>query len=72
MANVSLAWLLAQDAVTSVIAGGRNAAQAKANTAAADLVLPQDVVERLTAATEVLKRTLGPNADMWQTESRIQ
>jgi aryl-alcohol dehydrogenase-like predicted oxidoreductase len=72
MANVSLAWLLAQEAVTCVIAGGRNAEQAKANTAAADLVLPQDAIGRLTEATEALKQTLGPNADMWQSESRIR
>jgi len=72
MADVSLAWLLAQDAVTCVIAGGRNAAQATANAAAADLVLPQDALDRLTAATEGLKQALGPNADMWQTESRIR
>jgi len=72
MADVSLAWLLAQEGVTSVIVGGRNADHAKRNALAADLTLEQDVIERLSAATDALKQKLGPNADMWQTESRMR
>ena len=72
MADVSLAWLMAQEGVTSVIVGGRNADQAKRNTRAADLTLSQDVLASLSAATDPLKQMLGPNADMWQTESRIR
>jgi len=55
-----------------VLAGGRNPAQALANAAAAELDLSPDVVADLAAATDDLKQILGPNADMWQTESRIQ
>ena len=72
MANVALAWLLAQEGVAAVIAGGRNPEQARANARAGDLVLSDEVLQRLSAATQPLKRKLGPNADMWQTESRIQ
>jgi len=72
MADVALAWLLAQDGVTSVIVGARNADQAKRNVRAAELTLSQEVVDRLSAATAALKQKLGPNADMWQTESRIR
>ena len=71
MANVALAWLLAQEGIASVIAGGRNADQALRNTAAADLELSPDLVADLAAATDDLKQTLGHNADMWQTDSRI-
>ena len=56
----------------AVIAGGRSPEQARANAQAADLVLPQDAIARLSAATDTLKRKLGPNADMWQSESRIR
>ena len=72
MANVALAWLLAQAGVTAVIAGGRNPEQARANVAAADLDLSPDLLADLAAATDPLKQSLGPNADMWQAESRIR
>jgi myo-inositol catabolism protein IolS len=72
MADVALAWLIAQPGVTSVIAGARNAEQARGIAAAANLALSQDVVARLTQATEVLKQKLGPNPDMWQGQSRMR
>ena len=72
MNHVALAWLLAQPAVTSVMAGGRNAAQAADNAAAADLSLPADIISRLSAATESVKRAMGSNADPWQHESRLE
>lgn len=72
MAQVAIAWDLTQPGVTSVITGIRNPEQARANAAAADLELPPDVLEALNRATEPLKRLLGPNADMWQSNSRIR
>lgn len=72
MAEVSLAWLLARPAVTSVIAGSRNAEQSRANAKAGDLALPEDAVEQLAKATDLVKEKLGPNMDLWQTESRIK
>jgi len=71
MADVSLAWLLAQEGVTAVLAGGRNADQARRNTRAGELILPPEAVARLSEATDALKLKLGPNADMWQGESRV-
>lgn len=65
MAQVSLAWLLAQPAVTSVIAGARNRRQMEANAGAADLTLSDEVIQRLNAATDDLKHLLGPDPDMW-------
>lgn len=71
LANVSIAWLLAQPGVTSAIVGARNADQARRNARAADLVLEPAVLQRLSAVTEKLKNCIGANADMWQAESRI-
>jgi myo-inositol catabolism protein IolS len=65
MEQVALAWLLRQPAVTSVIAGARSAQQMYSNAKAGDLVLSDDVVSRLTAATDHLKALLGPDPDMW-------
>jgi len=71
MGQVALAWLLAQDGVTSVIAGARNAEQAAENAKAGDLQLDADVLARLDEATRQVKEIIGPNADMWQTDSRL-
>jgi aryl-alcohol dehydrogenase-like predicted oxidoreductase len=71
MADVSLAWLLEQPGVCSVIVGGRNAEQVNKNVKAAELKLEHDVMEALNEATRGLKEKLGANADMWQGEGRI-
>ena len=72
MAEVALAWVLAQPRVTAVIAGCRNRRQAEANAHAADLKLPDDAIQQLTQATELVKQKIGRNIDMWQTDSRIR
>jgi len=51
LAQVSIAWLLAQQVVTSVIIGASTVAQLDDNLAAADLVLTPDELLRLDAAT---------------------
>ena len=71
MADVSMAWLLAQDAVASVIVGSRNAGQAKANVRAADLELCPDVLTSLDEGTRKVKEYMGPNCDPWQSDSRL-
>jgi len=72
MEVVALAWLLAQPGVTAAIAGARNPDQIRSNAQAADLILPADVIAALNAATDDLKQKLGPNPDMWQSESRFR
>ena len=67
MVQVALAWLLHQPAVTSVLAGVRNRAQAESNCAAGELQLSDETLGRLDAATAELKRKLGPDPDMWGT-----
>jgi aryl-alcohol dehydrogenase-like predicted oxidoreductase len=68
MAQVALAWLLAQPAVTSVLAGARHPRQITENAQAAELELSDEIVAELTAATDELKQRFGPNPDMWQSE----
>ena len=72
MADVALAWLLHRRGVTSVLAGARHPGQARQNAQAGDLILPDDVMQRLTEATDPLKESLGPNPDMWLTNPRIE
>jgi aryl-alcohol dehydrogenase-like predicted oxidoreductase len=72
MARVAIAWLLHQPGVTSVITGARNPNEIRQNAEAADLELSPQAIRELTEATEEVKRTLGPNPDMWQSESRFR
>lgn len=72
MAKVALAWLLHQPGVTSVIAGARNPNQIKQTAQTADLELFPETIGELTDTTEEVKRILGPNPDMWQSESRFR
>ncbi len=72
MGLVSLAWLLRQPGVTAVVAGARNAAQAAENARAADLELSDDIVERLSRATDAVKAHIGRNADAWEAVSRME
>jgi len=71
MAEMALAWLLARKGIMSVIVGARNPEQIRENARAADVELSSDIISRLTSSTEELKKKLGPNPDMYQSESRI-
>jgi aryl-alcohol dehydrogenase-like predicted oxidoreductase len=74
MADIALAWLLEQEGVASVIAGMRTPQQACQNARAGDLQLPEEVMRRLSRASEELKAALDRNPDMWQAgeESRYR
>ena len=52
MAQVSLAWVAAQPAVTSVILGARTTEQLADNLGAADLVLTSEEIARLSTASK--------------------
>ena len=72
MADVAMAWLLHQPGVTAVLAGARAPEQIKENARAGALDLAPEVIGELNDVTEGLKQTLGPNPDMWQSESRMR
>ncbi len=72
MADVSLAWLLHQPAVTAVLVGASRPKQVERNVSAGSLRLDPKTLARLAEATDSVKQALGPNADPWAAESRIQ
>jgi aryl-alcohol dehydrogenase-like predicted oxidoreductase len=72
MADVALAWLLRQPAVTSVLAGASRPEQVVQNVRAASLQLDQAQFEKLDRATGPVKEKLGPNCDLWQAAARIR
>ncbi len=71
-AKVSLAWLLAQEGVTSLLVGARNADEVALNAPTFDYDLPDDAINALSAATEELKQILGESADFWRSPSRMR
>jgi aryl-alcohol dehydrogenase-like predicted oxidoreductase len=72
MALVSVAWVLQQPGVASVIAGARQPEQIREMATAVDLRLDPAVVQKLNTATEEVKHILGSNPDMWSSESRFR
>jgi aryl-alcohol dehydrogenase-like predicted oxidoreductase len=66
VAELSLAWLLHQPAVVSVLGGASTPEQVVANARAAELQLDDDTIARLNRATARVKAHLGDNLDMWQ------
>lgn len=74
MNHVALAWLLAQPMVASVLAGARNRQQALDNAQAGDVQLDEQVIARLSDATDPVKQALGAEPDLWMPpgQSRIR
>lgn len=72
MPQVALAWLLHQPGVIAAIAGARTLSQAKQLAQAATLDLPAEIITALNEATAEVKAKLGPNPDMWQSQSRFR
>jgi aryl-alcohol dehydrogenase-like predicted oxidoreductase len=70
MAQVAVAWVLAQSGVTAVIAGARRPEQIEETAQAVELNLAPQVLKQLTSATEEVKRALGPNPDPWEAASK--
>ena len=72
MNHAALAWLLARQAVASVVVGSRTAQQARQNAPACDLRLSEDTIAALDAAGEAVRKHLGGNPDPWQSDSRFE
>lgn len=71
-ATIALAWVLKQNGVASLLVGARNPDEVKLNIPAFNYNLPNDLENKLTKATSKLKDALGPNADMWHSDSRMR
>lgn len=72
MANVALAWVRQQKGVATLLVGARNTEELARNMPAADLVLEDDVIARLSKASEPVKVYLAGNADMWSSDNRMR
>ena len=65
-ADLALRWTVANPAVTCTLVGTQNVSRLEANAKAVEQPLPQDIVERLNAATATLKAKLGPSLDVFE------
>jgi aryl-alcohol dehydrogenase-like predicted oxidoreductase len=72
MGLLSIAWVLKQAGVASVIVGARKPEQIRELARAVDLDLDPQIIQKLNSVTEKVKQTLGPNADMWMSDSRFR
>lgn len=72
MSLLSVSWVLHQPSVACALVGARKPEQIAQLALAADLQLSQPVLQQLDQATQVIKQTLGPNPDMWMSESRFR
>lgn len=66
MADLAIAWPLANLAVTTVIAGATRREQLEQNARAVGLKLDGALLAKLDEATAELKQAMGPNCDLWQ------
>jgi aryl-alcohol dehydrogenase-like predicted oxidoreductase len=55
-----------------VIAGGRKPEQIRELAKAVEVDLDPQVIQKLNTITEQVKQRLGPNPDMWMSESRFR
>ena len=72
MACLSMAWLLQQDNVTSILVGARKPEEVAWNLPALELTLNDETLRQLAHITEPVKTLLGNNGDMWFSESRMR
>ena len=74
LTHASLAWLLQQVGVTSILMGARNQQQLTQNLQCLACKLPPVVVELLADAGQCIVDSLGDNLDPYETAafSRIQ
>ncbi len=74
MADVSIAWLIAQPGVTTAIIGARRSDQLQRNLRGVSLEIPADVMSELDRISMPIKTHLGANADLWNSgdDSRIR
>ena len=66
LADLSLAWAVANPAITSTLVGARNRAQLEANVRAANLPLAPGLRAELSRLTDELLEKLGPGVDYYQ------
>ena len=68
----SVAWVLHQTGVSAAIVEARQPVQIQQLAAASELILSPEIIQKLNSATEHIKRSLGPNPDMWMSNGRFR
>jgi aryl-alcohol dehydrogenase-like predicted oxidoreductase len=68
MPELAVAWLLHQNGVCSVLTGARKPDEIIQNVKAAEIKLDYENLQKITKATEEVKKKLGINPDMWVNE----
>jgi len=72
MTQAAIAWVLCQPGVSGALVGARTPEQLQDNLAYADAELSGETLRQLDKATERLKAAMGPNPDMWRSNSRFR
>ncbi|MCL2815624.1 MAG: aldo/keto reductase [Oscillospiraceae bacterium] len=66
IAQLSVAWIFANEAVDCALLGSRNETELLENIKAADIVLPGDVIAQIGAVSLPVLKKLGNNADYYE------
>lgn len=66
MAELCIKWAIANKSIACALVGARNRREMQTNLDAVNDRLPDEVVEQLNAATDDVKRALGPSFDYYQ------
>ena len=66
IAQVAIAWLLCQKGVSSVLTGARKPEEIIRNVKAIETRLNNETLKKLTDVTEMVKKKIGDNPDMWK------
>eukprot|EP01090_Pellita_catalonica_P004122 TRINITY_DN13968_c0_g1_i1.p1 TRINITY_DN13968_c0_g1~~TRINITY_DN13968_c0_g1_i1.p1 ORF type:complete len:226 (+),score=53.17 TRINITY_DN13968_c0_g1_i1:480-1157(+) len=72
MIDLSLAWVLAQKGIATVLVGARTPEQLTSNIKSAKTKLSEKTIQELSAATKPLQDLLGSNIDAWNDKSRAK
>lgn len=66
MSELSIKWVLANEAITCALVGATNSRHTVTNIRAAETPLPADVVNELNRVTRTLMEKLGPSLDYYE------
>lgn len=72
MAHAAIGWVLQQEGVSAALVGARTPQQARENVQYLERALNTETYCELGNATMALKVAMGPNPDMWRSESRFR
>jgi aryl-alcohol dehydrogenase-like predicted oxidoreductase len=70
MGTIAISWVLRQAGITSALVGARTPEQLRQNLRAAEIAIPADIANELTAATAELKAKVADNPDMWEGKAK--